>query len=64
MEMRSASLLYAAEAIKKKWQKSNTNKDIDNGKKSVTARYLQLKSGHAITGIYLLRIKKAQSARC
>jgi hypothetical protein len=29
-------------------------------KKSVTARYLQLKSGHAVTGEYLLRTKQAQ----
>jgi hypothetical protein len=33
-------------------------------KKSVAARYLQLKSGHAVTGAHLLRIGKVEDAQC
>jgi hypothetical protein len=33
-------------------------------KNSVAARYLQLKSGHAITGAHLLRIGKVEDAQC
>lgn len=40
------------------------NDHIKNGRKSVAARYLQLKSGHAITGEHLRRIGKADDARC
>jgi hypothetical protein len=64
-EMRSASISYVLKCIKSKWQRlKKLNKHIGNGKKAVTARYLQLKSGHAVTGVHLLRTKRAQDARC
>jgi hypothetical protein len=64
-EMRSASLSYVKQAIKEKWEPATkTNKNIADTKKSVAARYLQLKSGHAITGVHLLRIGKVQDATC
>jgi hypothetical protein len=63
--MRSASLLYVQQAVKERWrQRTKINKHIKDAKKSIAARYLQLKSGHAITGVHLLRIKKARDARC
>lgn len=40
------------------------NKYLGDSRKSKTARYQQLKSGHAVTGIHLFRMKKAQDARC
>jgi hypothetical protein len=64
-EMRSASLSYvkqAIEAMRKPIVK--TNKYIADAKKSVAARYLQLKSGHAVTGAHLPRIGKVQDAQC
>jgi hypothetical protein len=39
------------------------NKHVKDARKSCAARYLQLKSGHAITGIHLTRIGKAEDAR-
>lgn len=64
-EMRSASLSYVKQALKEKWKlATKINKHIENAKKSVTARYLQLKSGHAIVGVHLLRIERVQDARC
>lgn len=64
-EMRSASLSYVKQAIKEKWKPATkTNKNIADTKQSVAARYLQLKSGHAITGVHLLRIGKVQDATC
>jgi hypothetical protein len=36
-------------------------KHIKGAKKSVAARYLQLKSGHVGTGVHLLRINKVQA---
>jgi hypothetical protein len=64
-EMRSASLSYVKQAIKEKWEPATkTNKNIADTKKSAAARYLQLKSGHAITGVHLLRIGKVQDATC
>lgn len=63
--MRSASLSYVTQSNKARWKcASKISKSVNDGKKSVTARYLQLKSGHAITGEYLLRTKQAQDARC
>lgn len=63
--MRSASLAYVKQSIKSKWKPAaKISKAVNDGKKSVTARYLQLKSGHAVIGVHLLRIKKAQDARC
>jgi ribonuclease HI len=62
-EMRSASVLYVLRCIKSKWQRpKKMNKHIGNGKKAVTARYLQLKSGNAVTGVRLLRTKRVQVA--
>jgi hypothetical protein len=40
------------------------NKHIADAKKAVSARYLQLKSGHAVTGVHLLRNGKVQDALC
>lgn len=64
-QMRSASLSYVQQSVKARWQQSpKLNKHIGDGNKSVTARYLQLKSGHAMTGVHLLRSKQSQDARC
>jgi hypothetical protein len=64
-EMRSASLSYVKQAIEARWRpRAKISKDVANAKKSVAARYLQLKSGHAITGAHLLRIGKAEDAKC
>lgn len=64
-EMRSASLSYLKQAVKERWKsKTKIDKDIADAKKSVAARYFQLKSGHAITGAHLLRIGKVQDAEC
>ena len=53
------------QALKEKWKlATKINKHIENAKKSVTARYLQLKSGHATVGVHLLRIERVQDARC
>jgi hypothetical protein len=58
-------VLYVLKCIKSKWQRpKKLNKHIGNGKKAVTARYLQLKSGHAVTGVHLLRTKRVQDAQC
>lgn len=63
--MRSASLSYVTQSNKARWKRaSKISKVISDGKKSVTARYLQLKSGHAITGEHLLKTKQAEDARC
>jgi len=40
------------------------DKHVKDARKSVASRYLQLKSGHAITGVHLLRIGKVPDARC
>jgi len=64
-EMRSASMSYVKQVIKEKWKtRSKTNKHVEDARKSVAARYLQLKSGHAVTGTHLFRIDRAQDARC
>lgn len=63
--MRSASLSYVKQAIREKWKPMATlDKHVKDARKSVASRYLQLKSGHAITGTHLLRIGKVQDARC
>jgi hypothetical protein len=63
--MRSATLSFMKHAVKEKWKlTTRPNKHIQNAKKSVAARYLQLKSNHAVTGVHLLRINKVQDARC
>jgi hypothetical protein len=64
-EMRSASLSYVKQAAKGTWKPTTEfNKPIADAKKSVSARYLQLKSGHAVTGVHLLKIGKVQDAHC
>jgi hypothetical protein len=63
--MRSASLSYVKQAIREKWKPMTTlDKYVKDARKSVASRYLQLKSGHAVTGAHLLRIGKVQDARC
>jgi hypothetical protein len=63
--MRSASLSYVKQAVRNKWKPvARLNRNIKDAKKSVAARYLQLKSGHAITGAHLMRIGKVADARC
>jgi hypothetical protein len=63
--MRSASLSYVKQAIREKWKPMEAlDKHVKDARKSVASRYLQLKSGHAITGTHLLRIGKVQDARC
>lgn len=63
--MRSASLTYVKQAIREKWKPmAALDKHVKDAGKSVASRYLQLKSGHAITGAHLLRIGKVQDARC
>lgn len=63
--MRSPSLSYAMLSTKARWKpEAKVNKAISDGKKLVTARYLQLKSDHAVTGVDLLRTEQAQDARC
>ena len=58
-EMRSASLSYVKQAAKEVWKpRIEFNKHIADAKKSFSARYLQLKSGQAVTGVHLLRIGK------
>jgi hypothetical protein len=63
--MRSASLSYVKQATREKWKPMATlDEHVKDARKSVASRYLQLKSGHAITGVHLLRIGKVQDARC
>ena len=63
--MRSASLSYVKQAVREKWKPTTKlNRHIKDARKSVAARYLQLKSGHAVTGAHLMRIGKVVDARC
>jgi len=63
--MRSASLSYVKQAIREKWKPmAALDEHVKDARKSVASRYLQLKSGHAIIGVHLLRIGKVQDARC
>jgi hypothetical protein len=63
--MRSASLSYVKQAVRNKWKLvTKLNRHIKDARKSVAARYLQLKSGHAVTGAHLMRIGKLADARC
>lgn len=63
--MRSASLSFVKQAVREKWKlTTRLKKHVKDARKSVAARYLQLKSGHAITGAHLMRIGKAEDARC
>lgn len=63
--MRPASLAYVKQAVKERWKPTmRLTKHVKNARKAFVARYLQLKSGHAITIAYLMRIGKAEEARC
>jgi hypothetical protein len=63
--MRSASLSYVKQAVREKWKPmTRLNKNVRDARKSVGARYLQLKSGHAVTDAHLARIGKVEDARC
>ena len=63
--MRSASQSYVKQAVKERWKPmARLNKHVKDARKSSAARYLQLKSGHAITAAHLMRIGKAEDARC
>lgn len=63
--MRSASLSYVEQAVEERWKPTmRLNKHVKDARKAFAARYLQLKSGHAITAAYLMRIGKAEEARC
>ena len=63
--MRSASLSYVKQVVREKWKPTTKlNRHIKDARKSVAARYLQLKSGHAVTGAHLMRIGKVVDARC
>ena len=53
----SISLQYIKNRIKEKYRLLSLNALITRGKRSLVVRYLQLKSGHAIIGSYLFRIK-------
>ena len=44
--------------------KKRMNKLLGETKKSVAGRFLQLKVGHALTGVYLEHIKKKESKEC
>jgi len=63
--MRSASLSYVKQAAREKWKLvTKLNRHIKDARKSVAVRYLQLKSGHAVTGAHLMRTGKVVDARC
>ena len=48
-----------------KWNPTTRlNGHVKDARKSVAARYLQLKSDHAITGAHLMRIGRVSDARC
>jgi hypothetical protein len=48
-----------------KWKPvTKLNRHIEDARKSVAARYLQLKSDHAVTGTHPMRIEKVVGARC
>jgi len=56
--MRSASLAYVQQAIKARLKPTTKTKEhIKDARRSVAGRYLQLKSGHTVTGAHLLRIE-------
>lgn len=64
-QLRSASLSYVQQSVREtKPTVAKINKCLGDSTKSATARYLQLKSGHAVTGVHLFRMKKAQDTRC
>jgi hypothetical protein len=58
-------LSYIKQAVREKWKPvTRLNRYVKDARKPVAARYLQLKSGHAITAAHLMRIGKGESARC
>ena len=64
-QLRSASLTYVQQSVREtKPTVAKVNKYLGDSRKSTTARYLQLKSGHAVTGVHLLRMKKVRDSRC
>jgi len=63
--VRSASLSYVQQCVKVCGRLSpKLNKHINDANKAVATRYLQLKSGHGVTGVHLMRIKRVDDARC
>jgi hypothetical protein len=63
--LRSASLSYVQQSVREtKPTVAKINKYLGDSRKTTTARYRQLKSGHAVTGIHLFRMKNAQDTRC
>ena len=58
------SLLYTKKRIQKKYKLKPLNPLILRGKRSLVARYLQLKLGYAIVGTHLQRIKAEELAKC
>lgn len=64
-KMLSASMSYVKQAAETRWKpKVNVNDNMAKAKKRVAARYLQLESGHAVTGAHLLRFGKVEDAQC
>lgn len=64
-QLRSASLAYVQQSVREtKPTVAKMNKFLGDSMKLATARYLQLKSGHAVTGVHLFRMKKVQDSRC
>lgn len=64
-EMRSATMSYVKQGVEARWKpRAKVNDNVANAKKSYAARYLQLRSGHAITGAHLPRIGKVEDAQC
>jgi hypothetical protein len=64
-QLRSASLSCVQQSMREtKPTVAKINNHLSDSRKSAMARYLQLKSGHAVTGIHLFRMKKLQDTRC
>lgn len=62
--IQSALLSYVKQAVREKWKPvTKLNRHIKDARKSVATRYLQLKSGHDVTGAHLLKIGKVADAR-
>ena len=58
------SLLYTKKRIYKKYKQEPQNSLLLNSKRSLVICYLQLKSGHALTGSYLQRFGIEDTATC
>lgn len=64
-QVRSASLTYVQQSVREtKPTVAKINKYLGDSRKSTSTRYLQLESGHAVTGVHLLKIEKVQDDRC